>query len=319
MSFYKITTRQSSYNCVIKETKNGGLSAYLGGDEYVCLELVSNDLDIKKHAECFINVGDLDVKAKDMMYALLYILKTRHIELCEIHLTDMSHNETFGNLASYYLAFYQQTWYERDFCAYLKNDKIRERYEELQKGFKTKKTVPNEGVRGLLNAFLNETDIELVSQLYNTSTTYEEFFANLKSSGSRDDLGDLVKPWLEKFIKNKDFLGFNIINLETWIIYCDKQQGCKIDEMNLRDKDFQVISLENDPYKGNYKNIKLLMEQERRNEYEGQIGGSLITLSERQKRSFQNPRWIGWVDIDINTYSEADRKYLLDLNSQLFN
>jgi len=297
--YYKIKTRKASYNCVIKTSRNGNLSVYLGGAKYVCLELVSNDLDIKKHGECFINARDENVMANDMMYALLYLLKKNHKELCKITLTDMSSNNYFGNLLSYYLAFYQETWYERDFCAILENENLREKYNK-QKGVFQKKENSEEFLRGFLRGFLlrdlTKSDIDLVVKFYNESETYETFFKNLKNGVSHEKLGSLLKPWLDSFVKS--VLDFSFINMKPWIINCEKSKECENPEMELNDDNFEIISLQNDPYDGKYLNIKKLI----------QNGGA--KLSERQRRSFKNPRWIGWCDLDMNEYTEDDQEYL---------
>lgn len=287
-TFFKITTSLASYYCVVSTSKNSGnLIFYLGGEEYVCLEVVSNDLDIKNHLQCTINHTD-KVSANDMIYALLFLIKTKFQKYCKIHLTDMSQND-IGNLSSYYLAFYQHTWYEKDFNAYLENNNINEKYNLLKNDFNDKKFT-DQGMDGFLIAKLDDTKRQQIIDIYTNSINYKTFFQNIKTKIDKSQLKDYITSWLDLFIK--EVLGFKIINFETWIIDCN----------NVSLPNITIEELSTDPYNGVYTNIKQLIQK----------GGSII-LTERQRKSFKNPRWIGWCNIKYEDYSIDDQTYLKGL------
>ena len=122
MKFYQITTDKATYNAVVKISEmSGKQEIYLGGENYYCLEVTYDQLNLTKDAECFINKKQENVNASDLMYAMLFLLKFLNHNICRIELIDTSYNKHVGNLSSYYLAFYQQTWYEKNFNAYLED------------------------------------------------------------------------------------------------------------------------------------------------------------------------------------------------------
>ena len=278
-NFFKITTLLASYYCVVLKSQNSdNLMFYLGGEEYVCLDVVSNE----NHLQCTINhTGKVSVN--DMIFALLHLIKTKYQKYCKIHLTDMSQND-LGNLSSYYLAFYQHTWYEKDFNAYLQNNNIKNKYNLLKNGFNNKKFT-----NGEMNVFLigklDDLKREQIVEIYNNSVNYKNFFENIKMSIEKNQLKEYIINWLDLFIK--EVLGFKIINSETWIINCD----------SLSLSNITILELNIDPYNGVYKKIKSLVKE------------NFIILTERQRESFKNPR----CDIKYEDYSIEDQEYLKSL------
>lgn len=150
---------------------------------------------------------------------------------CEITFIDTSSNQFCGNLSSYYLAFYKQTWYEKDFGAYLINNtknkltprqirnlQIHEKYildenvfdvvnmyKDKKQIFDDYKSHTNE-IKMAINISLqgNVLDrdiIENVLNIYDKTSTIYEFFNQIKII-YRDKCKELnLTLWLDKFIK----------------------------------------------------------------------------------------------------------------------
>jgi hypothetical protein len=300
--FFKIYSQQSSYNAVIETTKNGGQNIYVGGNEYVCVEISSNDVNIKGDVpDCYINSNfpNRTSDAKNLMRATLYLLQ--QIEgTCKLTLTDMS-DKKGDNLTSYYIAFHRKTWYQ-NFNAVLNNNVYKEIYDKQIASFESRdaKISNNTFKQFLQECKCTESQTNQIMLIYNKTLTYKDFFDNLKTSVKKDDLYTLIRPWITNFVDV--ILQLKFVRKQKWIISCpvDRIEG------------FKHHNLENDPYNGKYtfitkKSIK----------YSG-IGGGLQKkyLTEADKRSFRNPRWIGWKYLDVDEYNNDDKKYLLRLIRQ---
>lgn len=303
--FYQITSDYSTYNIVVQNN-----NIYLGG-KYVCIELSSNELYIDKHADCHINENfPIDVKkATDSLKALLYFLKTKYPHLCTIKLTDTSSNIACGSLSSYYICFNKNhtTWYEKDFNAYLENEKIRSIYK-IQKEIFNSKEKKDELVMKLEIVLekkkLGKEQIEFIMDIYNRTHTLNDFFMELRNVSENNKPCPIIKPWLEDFLRFE--MGFERIFGEKWIITCDLQEFSN---------NFIINSIKDNPFpmlKGNYVNIK------NKNHYEKyyQQGGKK-SLTDIEKHAFKNPHWIGWKKYDIYDFNDKDKRYLKKLFEQI--
>jgi hypothetical protein len=293
MKFYQITTEKATYNAVVKISETSGKQEiYLGGEKYYCLEVTYDQLNLTKDVDCFINKKQENVNASDLMYAMLYLLKflSHDRDICRIELIDTSYNKHVGNLSSYYLAFYQQTWYEKNFNAYLEDIPTRDLYQDQKKIFDSYRPSSAFNFRSRLN--MEDHEKETILDLYDSSSSYKEFFEKIKKDKRS------IKPWLDSFVK--DVLGFGFISHKKWIIECNN------DKVKLHGK-FTIKEIYQEPfvkYNGRYVSIV------KRNYYLKQIGSGMKILDINQRRSFKNPNWIGWKNIDLDEYCDRDKKFL---------
>ena len=329
------SNNNSKYKIIVDYNKNGNPEIYIGGSKHYCISITGFILDVKSGNSCHdlhIRNVNFSHKASDMMKALLYFVRIQQEEIgyridnkCEITFIDTSSNQFCGDLSSYYLAFYKQTWYEKDFGAYLINNtknkltprqirnlQIHEKYildenvfdvvnmyKDKKQIFDDYKSHTNE-IKIAINTSLqgNVLDreiIENVLNIYDKTSTIYEFFNQIKII-YRDKCKELnLALWLDKFIKFT--LGFYFIKNQIWKIDCD---------IILEDNTYKINECEQFNVSEKYLAVN-------------QTGsGEKKKLTERQRYNYKNPNWIGWFDININEYSKKDRLFLNALKKKLF-
>jgi len=322
------SNKYSKYKIVV-DYRNGNPQIYIGGSKHYCISITGFQLDIKsgdtRHNLHIRNVN-FSHKATDMMKALLYFVRIKQKEIgyridneCKITFIDTSENQFCGNLSSYYLAFSKKTWYEKDFGASLINDKhnkltpsekhilqIPKQYMldnnvfDVVNMYKDQKKIlddPNYHTNKIKNAIetylqsniSNPTIIENVLNIYDQTVTIFEFFKKLKTRYGNETCKELnLTLWLDKFIKFT--LGFKFIKNQKWKIDCDKIVG---------DDTYEISNCEN--ISGKYLAVN-------------QTGsGEKKKLTKRQRESYENPNWVGWVDMNIKEYNRKDYKFLKNL------
>ena len=210
-------------------------------------------------------------------------------DICKIVFEDESNNDC-GNLASYYLAFKGETWYEKNFNAKLQDNELMKDYIKYKSIFNTK-VLSNDDFKNFLinNKNINDNDISILIDLYKESNSNIEFFKKLYKYIKNNNVNCItfLRPWLDSFIKDR--LKFAFINNKKWII-----------EINVNE------SLPK--FKKEYMNIK------KREYYLQQIYSGKLYLKNNEKEKFKNKNWIGWSNIiDTNDYNDEDRDYLNDL------
>jgi len=324
---YTIQSNKDSKYKIVVDYKKGNPEIYIGGSKYYCISITGFILDIKSGGTCHnlhIRNVNFSYKATDMTKALLYFIRIKQKEIgyrigdkCEITFTDTSENQFCGNLSSYYLAFEQKTWYEKDFGAYLINDtknkltpfekyqlQIPQKYM-LETGvfdvvnmYKDQKEIFKDEIKykelrkyiedNYIRRYINQKNGEEIIRLYNNSRNFKELFTEIKSKFN-DKCKELnLTLWLDELIKFP--LGFKFIKNQVWKINCDLIVG---------DETYEINNCENVP--GKYLSVN-------------QTGsGEKKKLTERQRDSYRNENWVGWVDMNINEYNRKDRIFLKNL------
>lgn len=294
--YYQIQTGKAKYNLV---EENGNI--YIGGETFTCTEVVGSILYLDKDpSECYL-VKYNDWNAKDMMLALFYFHKMKHRNLCRMELTDTSSNSTVGNLSSYYIAFYEKTMYELNFNAYLKDPFVQDTYEEAKKIFNTKE-ISNEKFKLFLESSgVSENHVQLLLSIYAPVKTYREFFKNLKLLLKEKKVDNLIKPWLDRFIKIN--LRFKFIQDETWVVECK--------DNTFDDTFFSIQEVSEEESLPKWRNDFITVRKKAY--YLRQVGTGMHFLTERERECFKHPNWIGWRKYNIDEYNDLDREYLEQL------
>ena len=302
MTYYKVKTDKAYYNVIIENDH-----IYVGGKTYYCLA-IQQEMNLSKHMDCYYhklqNVESIE--ANDMMYALLYLLKKKYNkqDICKIVFEDESNNDC-GNLASYYLAFKGETWYEKNFNAKLQDNELMKDYIKYKSIFNTK-VLSNDDFKNFLinNKNINDNDISILIDLYKESNSNIEFFKKLYKYIKNNNVNCItfLRPWLDSFIKDR--LKFAFINNKKWIIDCNN-----FDKDTSKYSFIEINVNESLPkFKKEYMNIK------KREYYLQQIYSGKLYLKNNEKEKFKNKNWIGWSNIiDTNDYNDEDRDYLNDL------
>jgi hypothetical protein len=293
--FYKIRTPTSEHYAVVKPSKTGKSEIVVGGREYICITISApnNDLNIRTDAVCYLGLGEQYPNqpgdAKEMLRAAILVAKQTFGE-CKIELTDLSDKDGMP-LSSLMIVFHQQTWYEKWFGAQLKSPLIRKRYQQAIQNFNNPSIKePSEYFIEFLNGlgdFSTEDGLTTLMDVYNTTTTYKEFFDKLRETFEPPVVYSMIKPWLNAFI---DRMGLELVRKETWIVPCN----------NHNFTDYFIEYLEVDPYNGKYNFVT-----------KKQTGGNgNKKLSKTDKYSLQMQNWIGWLHIKDDEYDSEDQAYL---------
>lgn len=302
--YYTITTPyNATYNLI---DENGMI--YLGGSKYYCISVGLNnngdDLFIKSDKECVLHNNYPNIKiGDDMMYALLYYLKTIY-KICEFSFNDKSSDKIYGSLPIYSLAFFQKTWYENKFGATLKNNTIKMIYEKTKLNFysNTFKKDKRDLLTILLKSKNNDTSI---MQIYDKVDTIKDFFDIIKEKieSKEIDFKKIIQSWLEDFIRVE--MGFNFLfNFDIkWKIQCNQ---------SIKKEDEYMLNLLNENPFPKYKNRYMKIHQ--KEFYKKQFGG-MRQLCDRERELFNDPRWIGWLKID--EFNPKDKKYLHNLRHDM--
>lgn len=300
--FFEIETAEAKYNVAIVPNKlQKGYNIYLGGKEYYCIQVATsldNEFDVRNEIDCYLspNFPNKETDSVHMINAVIFVVNIMFPEKCEITLTDMSDKN--GMSVTYYmLAKSQKTWYEKYFGAYIKDKLVQNKYEETIKLFNDQKFF-NDEKQMFMNIVekskLHIEDVAFIVEIIQNTTTFKEFFNNLAKELSTEKFAEIIKPWIN------DFMSSLIMKLEftrttKWVIPC-KEMNTPIFQR------YKMKQLTYDPYNGNYKSIVKKPKQ---------IGGKYLT--DANKTSFQNARWIGWKNINLDEYDSDDREYLEDL------
>ena len=123
------------------------------------------------------------------------------------------------NKASYYVAEYGKTWYEKEFNAILEDAEVYALYKKKVKTFEdAKMKIPLEQ---FVREYIGEKEhasnpmYEAFDSLYKVSGTYREFFSRLhKDPEYRPVFCETTYKWMEKFVKHRVFVDINT----TWTI-----------------------------------------------------------------------------------------------------
>lgn len=194
--------------------------------------------------------------------------------------------------------FHHQTWYEKWFGARLISPLIRKRYHQaIQIFYDPEAKETREYFEQFLKKLkLDTSSINDVLNIYDTTTTYKQFFDKIRETFHPPIIYGMIKPWLNAFIER---LGLGIVRTEPWVISCS----------NHNFTGYSIHSLEHDPFNGNYIFVT-----------RKQTGGGheKKTLSNADKYSLQMPNWIGWLHIIDDEYCDEDQEYLKMLRARLF-
>lgn len=219
--FRVIVNEDTKIDLETRQQKKLGITISIGGKDkcvYIKAPLNSSTAELVnlkvKNSECELTgktiSGDNTVGMVNLAFEVLR-KEAPHIKY--IYLEDksdfdckMSNGDIGGiSLALYEIMFHQNTWYERRFGAYLKNDDLRVRYEKSKKNFKNKK--PDDF------SFRNEDLQKLLEPVYNETNTWEEFFEKVYTNPKKCEI---IFPWYKNALKEiMDDISYE---RQSWII-----------------------------------------------------------------------------------------------------
>jgi len=101
-----------------------------------------------------------------------------------------------------------QTWYEKNFQAYIEKDTDRKKFAEYKKNFQEKKhelpwEVITQFIRG--SSSIEENEME---RIYNESNTWQDFFGTLRNKIGIAEFCNFMSPWLNNFVQQ--IMKFNL-------------------------------------------------------------------------------------------------------------
>lgn len=120
------------------------------------------------------------------------------------------------SLSSYYIVYYEKTWYEYNFGAQLINTEVLKEYKIGIKRLKSEKVDVN-----IFSEFIKgHNDKDLLIYLYTKASTYKDFFKSLKTHiNDRIKLCLCLRGFLDEFVKT--YLGIRI-GFNLWRIDLQK-------------------------------------------------------------------------------------------------
>ena len=188
-------------NVKTKEGKCESLGKYIHGKDTITMVLLA--FTIVKKVAPNIKILELD----DMSDILCTIDDTTSVSI---------------PLSVYELAFYNKTWYERHFGAYLQNPIFRNEYMKAKEGFTKPHTKPE--YFSFNNKDLNIT----LSSIYSKTKTWNEFFSEIYKF---DNKCKLMFPWYRDAIKLA--MGGDTYERLTWEINLANCKSIKYTETKL--------------------------------------------------------------------------------------
>lgn len=177
-------------------------------DNISSAKLQQIDYDTKCNLEGNLSNG---LGTRDMIQAALFSITHLFPEIKTIQLEDYSNikcdNGLSVSLASYYLAFNEETWYEKYFGA-IPITKYKYLYQESKNNF------TNSNIKKELKWFhelirmsnLDSRYHKYLLETYTQSNTYREFFDKLKKHYSKSELCIATRNWIHRFIIEEIFL-----------------------------------------------------------------------------------------------------------------
>ena len=150
------------------------------------------------------------IDTKQIVYFLVQYIHNRYPEVKELLFSDLSirqcDNYTYVNLAVMTYLYSEQTWYEKNFGAYIapkeeeEYKRIKKEYEKVDKNGRNK--VDWEIIRNTImhNKILTKMSDSELEVLYNKSKTWKEFFEPIYNKIKIDKFCIFISIWLSTFI-----------------------------------------------------------------------------------------------------------------------
>lgn len=197
---------------------------YLGGKRKDCVSVQRNyypmmeDINdkqdyaklvlVQNKTECVLDYIGNNSKSTglDLMMTSLFFLKRadrkRYIDFEDASYVLCTDDSTQLSLSSYYIVYYGKTWYDYYFGAKLVDNDIRDKYESgLQRLTDWKAKVSVEVFKDFLEIHKIE-NVDEMTELYNKTQTYKEFFRVLKQKfGSKQELCLFLRKFLDEFVR----------------------------------------------------------------------------------------------------------------------
>lgn len=230
---FKIVTNDYSYILTITKKSDSSFIIKLGGyKKRDCITLITYGEGqykniatlpfIKKDSDCAINKS-LESGTHLINTGLTFIKKISHIQY--VLLDDVSNikcsNGRDLSLACFYFVRYQETWYEKNFGAELESEKDRDSYLILKNNWNIShnKIPTNDFIIYLKNWNISNETIDILSSIYEKTSTYKEFFDTLFELEGKNKSCILLQHWLDQFMNV--VLHFGLYN-RTWRIPTEK-------------------------------------------------------------------------------------------------
>lgn len=141
---------------------------------------------------------------KQLVYFLLQYIHDKYPSVKELLFNDAStrkcNNEIDVNLAVMSYLYSGQTWYEKNFGAYINNE-YKFLYDNIINRYNNFKNIPwNEMSITILNNEYSGLSDDEIEELYNSSKTWRDFFGTIFNKIEIADFCMFISNWLDNFI-----------------------------------------------------------------------------------------------------------------------
>lgn len=207
---------------VAKYESSKSINIYIGGHIKWCIncDIIKRDNIIQQIG--YLNQVRYDIKCslehsflkgidtKQIVYYLVQYIHNRYPEVKELLFSDLSirqcDNSAYVNLAVMTYLYSEQTWYEKNFGAYIapisieEYNKLKENYEKVDKNGRNKvdwEIMTNTIMNNMSLTKMSDNELEA---LYNKSKTWKEFFEPIYNKIKIDKFCIFISTWLSTFI-----------------------------------------------------------------------------------------------------------------------
>jgi hypothetical protein len=206
---------------IVKYESSKTINIYCGGHHKWCIncDIIKKDNiiqpigylnQVRYDINCSLEHSFLKgVDTKQIVYFLVQYIYNRYPEVKELLFSDLStrecDNNTEVNLAVMTYLYSEQTWYEKNYGAYIapissdEYNKIKENYKKVDKDEINKvdwETIRNTIVNDKTLTKMSDNELE---ELYNKSKTWKEFFEPIHNKIKIDKFCIFISSWLPTF------------------------------------------------------------------------------------------------------------------------
>jgi hypothetical protein len=200
--------------CVYESNKK--IAIFLGGHDKWCIhvELVKDEKEkIVKPKGYLVKVRYDSLCSLDTNYAkghdtkqlvkiMMEYIVNNYPSVTQLSFNDLStkkcDNQNDVNLAVMTYLYSEESWYEKNFCAFISNDNINE-LKKYENKFINSKSLPWEIMKETIMLPPKFTELE-IEDLYNKTKSWKDFFSPIYTKIGIADFCIYISPWIDSFI-----------------------------------------------------------------------------------------------------------------------
>lgn len=210
-----VKTMDNMSYCLVTYESDTSVMLFLGGEHTYCVKIqinkpyefnLGNISNIYFNELCSLNKKlERGLDTQYLLRTMIAIIKQRYPQITKLTFTDASEREcnekyTIPLFHLYYI-LYGQTWYMKTFGATM-SPKDKQKYDMADKKLQNLKTTLT--WKEFYTTIITDTVLPLpyedMEQLYNKTTTIQDFFIQIRDKIGASNFCIFVAPWLEEHL-----------------------------------------------------------------------------------------------------------------------